>query len=59
MIIEERNHRTENDPGALFGEQANAALYMNHRYGVPIIGWRHEMETLELEDALEDYEYPS
>ena len=56
VIIEERNQRTENDPGALFGEQANAALYMNHRYGVPIIGWRHEMETLELEDTLEYYE---
>ena len=56
VIIEERNQCTENDPGALFGEQANAALYMNHRYGVPIIGWRHEMETLELEDTLEYYE---
>lgn len=56
VIIEERNQRTENDPNALFGEQASAALYMNHRYGVPIIGWRHEMETLGLQDALEYYE---
>jgi len=56
VIIEERNQRTENDPGALFSEQANAALYMNHRYGVPIIGWRHEMETLGLADALAYYE---
>ncbi len=56
VIIEERNQRTENNPNALFGEQASAALYMNHRYGVPIIGWRHEMETLELPDTLEYYE---
>ncbi len=56
VIIEERNQRTENDPNALFGEQARAALFMNHRYGVPIIGWRHEMETLDLPDALEYYE---
>ena len=56
VIIEERNQRTENDPNALFGEQASAALYMNHRYGVPIIGWRHEMETLGLQDALDYYE---
>ena len=56
VIIEERNQRTENDPNALFGEQASAALYMNHRYGVPVIGWRHEMETLELPDTLEYYE---
>ena len=56
VIIEERNQRTENDPGALFGEQRNAALYMNHRYGIPIIGWRHEMVTLDLQDALDYYE---
>jgi zinc protease len=51
VILEERNQRTENEPGALFGEQRNAAQYMNHPYGIPIIGWRHEMEGLSLEDA--------
>lgn len=56
VIIEERNQRTENSPQALFNEQANAAQYLNHRYGVPIIGWRHEMEGLDLEDALAYYE---
>ncbi|MBO9476489.1 insulinase family protein [Shimia sp. R11_0] len=55
VIIEERNQRVENNPGALFREQLNAAQYLNHRYGVPIIGWRHEMEALDLEDALEFY----
>lgn len=56
VIIEERNQRIENSPQALFNEQANAAQYLNHRYGVPIIGWRHEMEGLELEDTLAYYE---
>ncbi|MEP5728687.1 MAG: pitrilysin family protein [Sulfitobacter sp.] len=56
VIIEERNQRTENSPGALFNEQLSAAQYLNHRYGVPIIGWRHEMVTLDLEDALAFYE---
>ena len=51
VIIEERNQRMENDPGALFAEQRRAALFMNHPYGIPVIGWRHEMEGLELEDA--------
>jgi zinc protease len=51
VILEERNQRTENEPGALFSEQRNAAQYMNHPYGIPIIGWRHEMEGLTLEDA--------
>ncbi|MCR8826902.1 M16 family metallopeptidase [Pseudosulfitobacter koreensis] len=56
VIIEERNQRTENNPQALFGEQMNAAQYLNHRYGVPIIGWMHEMRTLDLEDALSFYD---
>lgn len=55
VIIEERNMRTENDPGALMREQARAAQYLNHRYGVPIIGWRHEMVGLDLEAALDYY----
>ena len=56
VIIEERNQRVENDPGALFGEQRAAALYLNHPYGVPIIGWRHEADALTLDDALDFYD---
>ncbi len=56
VILEERNQRTDNSAGALFNEQLNAAQYLNHRYGTPIIGWRHEMETLDLQDALAFYE---
>ncbi|WP_227269984.1 M16 family metallopeptidase [Roseobacter weihaiensis] len=56
VIIEERNQRTENNPGALFGEQMNAAQFLNHRYGVPIIGWMHEMQTLDMDDALSFYD---
>lgn len=56
VIIEERNQRTENNPGALFGEQINAAQFLNHRYGVPIIGWMHEMETLDMDDVLGFYD---
>lgn len=56
VIIEERNQRTENNPQALFGEQISAVQYLNHRYGTPVIGWMHEMEELDLEDALGFYE---
>ncbi|MDE4132411.1 pitrilysin family protein [Phaeobacter sp. QD34_3] len=56
VILEERNQRTDNDPRALFREQLRAAQYLNHRYGQPVIGWRHEMETLDREDALSFYE---
>jgi len=55
VVLEERNQRVENNPGALFGEQRAAALYMNHPYGIPIIGWKHEVEALTLDDALEFY----
>ncbi|MEO0389607.1 MAG: pitrilysin family protein [Pseudomonadota bacterium] len=55
VIIEERNQRTENDPAALFREQMNAAMYLNHGYGTPIIGWMHEMEQLDMDDVLDFY----
>lgn len=51
VILEERNQRTESDPAALFGEQRVAAQFQNHPYGIPIIGWKHEMEGLTLADA--------
>ncbi|NNJ68467.1 MAG: insulinase family protein [Boseongicola sp.] len=56
VVIEERNQRTENDPGALFGEQRRAAQFLSHPYGIPIIGWKHEAEALTLEDAVSFYE---
>ena len=56
VVIEERNQRTENDPGALFSEQRSAAQYLNHPYGIPIIGWKHEAHSLTLEDATSFYE---
>ncbi|PZQ97788.1 MAG: peptidase M16 [Cereibacter sphaeroides] len=55
VILEERNTRTDSDPSALFGEQLNAAQFLNHPYGVPVIGWRHEIEELTREDALAFY----
>ena len=56
VIIEERNQRTESNPNALAREQIRAAQFLNHRYGVPIIGWMHEMEALEMQDTLDFYE---
>ena len=55
VILEERNQRTDGDPGALLTEQMGAAQFQNLRYGIPIIGWRHEMETLNRNDALAYY----
>tara|TARA_R110002110_G_scaffold103598_18_gene261881 strand:+ start:4841 stop:6283 length:1443 start_codon:yes stop_codon:yes gene_type:complete len=55
VVLEERSQRTDSDPGALFAEQRLAAQYLNHPYGIPVIGWRREMEALTREDALAFY----
>lgn len=55
VILEERRSRVENNPSAVLNEQMNAALYLNHPYGVPIIGWYHEMAKLSRNDALTYY----
>lgn len=56
VILEERAQRTDSSPGALLSEQMRAAQYLNHPYGIPVIGWRHEMEQLDREAALAYYE---
>jgi zinc protease len=55
VILEERRSRTENNPSAVLSEQMSAALYQNHPYRIPIIGWMHEMAKLSREDALTFY----
>jgi zinc protease len=55
VVLEEWNQRVGNSPGARLGEQIEAALYLNHPYGRPVIGWRHEIEKLNREDALAFY----
>jgi zinc protease len=55
VVLEEYNMRVANSPEARLGEQMSAALYLNHPYGRPIIGWRQEIEKLDREDALAFY----
>ncbi len=55
VILEEQNQRVGNNPRARLGEQIDAALYLNHPYGKPVIGWRHEMEQLSRDDAIGFY----
>ena len=56
VILEERNQRVDSDPAALMREQMAAAQYLNHPYGVPVIGWRHEIEQLNRDKALAFYQ---
>ena len=55
VILEERRSRIENNPSAILDEQMSAALYRNHRYGIPVIGWEHEIAALSRKDALAFY----
>lgn len=55
VIVEERRARVDNNPGAVLNERMRAMLYPNHPYGAPVIGWLHEIEDLERDEALDFY----
>ncbi len=56
VILEERRSRVDNSPSSILGEQMMAALYQSHPYGVPVIGWEHEIAELEQPDAIKFYQ---
>ena len=56
VILQERRSRVDARPGGILSEAMSAALYDNHPYGIPIIGWEHEMSALTAEDAIAFYE---
>ena len=55
VVLEERRMRTDTDPSAQLGETVQATLFSHHPYGKPIIGWKHEIEGLDRQDALAYY----
>jgi zinc protease len=55
VVLEEYNMSVANRPEAQLTEQIMAALYLNHPYGRPVIGWHQEIEKLDREDALAFY----
>lgn len=55
VVIEERLSRIDNNPGALFGEQFDAAQFLAHPYGRPVIGWPAVVRQLTLDDAMTFY----
>jgi zinc protease len=57
VILEERRSRIDNNPSSLLDEQMNAALYLNHPYHKPVIGWYSEMAQLSRQDALDFYKH--
>lgn len=56
VVLEERRQRTENDPRGLFFEQMRSALFTNHPYSIPTIGWMNEIKTYEWNDVKNFYD---
>ena len=55
VVIEERHQRVDNTPQAKFQEQLMSALFVNHPYAVPVLGWLQEMKEMAREEVLEYY----
>jgi zinc protease len=55
VVLEERRQVVDNNPGSRLREQMSAALFVNHPYGRPIIGWEHEIRGLTRDDAIAWY----
>src|SRR3954449_12236551 len=55
VVLEERRMRVETDPAAQLSEAMAASLFVHHPYGIPIIGWMHEIESLDRDNALAYY----
>lgn len=57
VILEERKQRIDNNPQAQFSQPIDWALYPNHPYGIPVIGWAEEIAKLEWDDAKRFYDH--
>jgi len=55
VVLEERRLHVDSDPEALTEEQAEAALYLSHPYGRPVIGWPEEIRHIGRAEAEDFY----
>lgn len=55
VVQEERRQRTGNSPSAQLYERRRAIAYLRHPYGIPVIGWKREIDGLTTQDALAFY----
>ena len=55
VVLEERRSRVDNRPSSRLSEQMNAAFYVSHPYGKPVIGWQHEIKALNRDKAMAFY----
>jgi zinc protease len=57
VVLEERRMRVDNDPQALLSEQLDAALFLSHPYGRPVIGWPDEVRRIGRVEAQDFYKH--
>jgi zinc protease len=57
VVLEERRMRIDNSPQALADEQVDAALYLSHPYGRPVIGWPNEVRRIGRLEAQDFYNH--
>ncbi len=55
VVLSEREERTGNSPRGLFRERVQKALFPGHPYGIPVIGWRSEIEKITVDDVKNFY----
>jgi zinc protease len=51
VVMEERRMRTDDEPHALLQEKMMAAIYQEHPYQHPVIGWMSDLEQMNVHDA--------
>ena len=56
VVIEERRWRTENDQRGALWEALFSTIFWAHPYGKPVIGWRSDLENVNLEKIKQFYE---
>ena len=55
VVLEERRSRVDNNPSAILSEHINGALFLNHPYRNPVIGWEHDIKTLDINRIMSFY----
>lgn len=55
VVMEERRLRVDTDPGGLLYETHMAAAFTMHPYGVPVVGYTSDLETLTREHVADYY----
>jgi zinc protease len=51
VVMEERRMRTDDEPQSLMNEIMKAAIYQEHPYQHPVIGWMSDLEVMNVNDA--------